>query len=296
MAFIETPRFPERISLLALAGPAHSTDVVELASGHEQRNVNWDQARCRYQIQMPLVGAHKDDYLAWRRAMRGQGHGFRLKDWTDYQVPRANGRLAEIVAGVATLAASDNGTGVPTYQLAKTYTVGTLADHRWIRKPIASGLIVYRGGSAAVLGGAPGQYAVSTITGIVTWVTNASNSVTAVTPGATTAVTLSSTIGLAIGGRLYLTGTTGTIAAALNNLSHPVTNIVGNVHTLSTNTSGLVYGGCGVGARYPQPTEALEWEGTFDVPVRFGEDEAPLTVEGQDIYRGQSLTLVEIRG
>ncbi|MFN9789781.1 MAG: DUF2460 domain-containing protein, partial [Holosporales bacterium] len=42
--------FPVDISYGSAGGPQFSTDVVETISGFEQRNVNWSQARLRYNV------------------------------------------------------------------------------------------------------------------------------------------------------------------------------------------------------------------------------------------------------
>lgn len=303
MSFIETPRFPDYVAYDAEGGPEFQTDIVALASGFEQRNVNWSQARARYRIAMPLTGTRKEEILAWFRAMKGRGHGFRLKDWADYQAARVAGgsngggagRMAEIINNVAASAASDNGTGMPTYQLVNKYTKGSLSDYRLIRKPVSGAVTIYRGGVAATAGASPGNYSLDTTTGIVSWVADQSSSVTAVGIGASTTITLSGTIGLAIGGRLYLTGLGGTCGTVLNGLAHAITNIVGNVHTISTATTGLAYTSGGTGVRYPQNTEALDWAGDFDVPVRFDVDYGSLRKGAPDFFSADSLSLVEIR-
>ena len=48
MSFLETPRFPLRASYGAVGGPEFATDIVEVNSGQEQRNIRWDQARAKF--------------------------------------------------------------------------------------------------------------------------------------------------------------------------------------------------------------------------------------------------------
>src|ERR1043166_3021045 len=142
MAFLETPRFPLKASYGAVGGPEFATDVVEVNSGTEQRNVRWDQARAKYQIEMPLVGADKDTLIAFFRALRGRAHGFRLRDWADYQVTTANGTLGQQSAAA----------GVAAYQLYKLYSSGgALTQYRKISKP-AGTPVIYRGGVAQTAG------------------------------------------------------------------------------------------------------------------------------------------------
>ena len=49
MAFIEV-RFPTDIAYGSAGGPEYSTDIVITQGGYEQRNVNWSQARARYNV------------------------------------------------------------------------------------------------------------------------------------------------------------------------------------------------------------------------------------------------------
>lgn len=78
-------------------------------------------------------------------------------------------------------------------------------------------------------------------------ITVASWSVTAITVGATTQITLNNidagqaTGQLQVGSIVHFKNITGTVAASLNNLDHTITNIAGNVITISTNTTGLAY-------------------------------------------------------
>jgi uncharacterized protein (TIGR02217 family) len=282
--FVETPRFPEFIAYGAVGGPGYKTDIVEVDSGGEQRNPRWDQARARYTVEMPLVDPNRATLIAFFRAMKGRAYGFRLKDWSDYQCDLTNGTLGLSVP-----------TGLPTYQLYKLYSQG-LTEYRLIKKPVSGQVAVYRGGVLQTLGAGAGNYAVDTTTGIVTFVADATANVNAVTISATPVITLASALsGLAIGGKLYLTGLGGTVGNVLNGLAHSVTNVSGAQYTISTSTVGLAYTSGGSGRKYPQPSETLAWVGEFDVPVRFDNDELQLTIEKQQVYRAQQIALVEIR-
>ena len=43
-------RFPDNIAYGATGGPEFATTVVATASGHEKRNVNWSEARGRWDV------------------------------------------------------------------------------------------------------------------------------------------------------------------------------------------------------------------------------------------------------
>lgn len=81
-------RFPTTVSYGASGGPRFSTTVQVLNSGHEQRNINWAQARREYQVDLsPSRGAEWAAILNFFHARRGRAYGFRLKDFSDFQLP-----------------------------------------------------------------------------------------------------------------------------------------------------------------------------------------------------------------
>src|ERR1700744_5302125 len=83
--FVEV-QFPPEISYGAKGGPVFSTDIVSTFSGHEQRNINWLEARARYDISSGIkTEAQWQQLIAFFRARHGRAIGFRYKDWSDYQ-------------------------------------------------------------------------------------------------------------------------------------------------------------------------------------------------------------------
>ena len=85
MAFHEV-RFPDNISRGARGGPERRTQIVELASGAEERNASWANSRRRYDV---AYGIRRADDLAavvaFFEARNGRLHGFRFKDWADFK-------------------------------------------------------------------------------------------------------------------------------------------------------------------------------------------------------------------
>ena len=85
MAFHEV-RFPDNISRGARGGPERRTQIVELASGDEERNASWANSRRRSDV---AYGIRRADDLAavvaFFEARNGRLHGFRYKDWADYK-------------------------------------------------------------------------------------------------------------------------------------------------------------------------------------------------------------------
>lgn len=159
MSFIEV-QFPSDISYGSRGGPEYSTDVTELVSGKEQRNSNWSQARARYSVAHGVkTPAQLDDLIAFFRARRGKAHGFRFKDWTDYQAAGQN---------------LGTGNGVLTqFQLVKKYTSGAVTEVRTITKPVNNGTFkVYLNGVLQSSG-----FTLDYTTGIITFTVAPGNTV-----------------------------------------------------------------------------------------------------------------------
>jgi uncharacterized protein (TIGR02217 family) len=146
-------RFPDNIAYGATGGPEFATTVVATGSGHEKRNINWSQARGRWDVASGLKKqAQIDELIAFFRARRGKAYGFRFKDWTDYA---ATGQLL--------------GTGDDAqiqFQLVKHYPSGSVIEVRTITKPVAGTVKVYLDSVEQVAG-----WSVDTTTGLVTFST-----------------------------------------------------------------------------------------------------------------------------
>lgn len=159
MAFHEV-RFPDNISRGARGGPQRRTQIVELASGREERNASWSASRRRYDVSYGIRRA--DDLHAvveFFEARLGRLYGFRFKDWADYK------------SSLPSRAASDEdqllgtGTGtLTTFQLRKRY--GTDEHYWWrtIQKPVEGTVRVAVGGVEQFSG-----WSVNATTGIVTF-------------------------------------------------------------------------------------------------------------------------------
>jgi len=129
----EDVSFPIAIGAEASVAPAFSTNVVTSASGNEYRNVNWQQARLRFDAG-PGVRSDQDieALLAFFRARRGAAIGFRFRDPYDFS---SNGMTGE---PSATDQRVGNGDGAAVrFELAKTYSGG---EERRITRP-ASGSV-----------------------------------------------------------------------------------------------------------------------------------------------------------
>ncbi|MFD2237823.1 DUF2460 domain-containing protein [Aureimonas populi] len=159
MAFHEV-RFPDDISRGARGGPERRTQIVELASGDEERNASWANSRRRYDV---AYGIRRADDLAavvaFFEARNGRLHGFRFKDWADFksclpsQTPGATDQQVGIGDGTTT-----------QFRLAKRYTSGAQSWTRSIAKPVTGSVRVALAGVEQVSG-----WLVDTTTGFVTF-------------------------------------------------------------------------------------------------------------------------------
>ena len=287
MSFIETPRFPEKISMHATGGPQWSTDVVITASGVESRNQNWQRALCQFDVgHAARVPADFKKVRDFYRAMRGRFHGFRFKDWSDYSATVSEG----VMYGTA---------GTPSYQMTKAYTAGSLTEYRYIYKPI-NPCLFYRNGTTVTIGGAAGNISVNYTTGAITFVADDSRSISSIAVGSSTDLTLSGSLAGATTGKLiYFTGITGTAATLLNALPLTIVSNIVNVVRVAVNTTGLTASG-GTAFMYPQVSDVLTWSGDFDVPCRFDTDMMDVEIIDRSIAQGlivgwQSIAVREIR-
>jgi len=168
MAFHEI-RFPDNISRGARGGPERRTQIVELASGDEERNASWANSRRRYDA---AYGVRRTDDLAavvaFFEARNGRLYGFRWRDWGDYKSCLPSGTPAASDQNIGT------GDGTTTaFQLVKYYVSGAQTWTRTITKPVSGTIMVAIGGVAQATG-----WSVDTTTGIVTFTTAAANGAT----------------------------------------------------------------------------------------------------------------------
>lgn len=301
MAFLESPRFPEVLARGLTPAVRFATRVVALANGEEQRTRRWRHIRWSADAASAVqTMADLAALEAFFYAVGGRTHGFRVRDPGDHTCAQAAGVLVPLL-GNAPVGTAGAGYGVAVYQLAKRYAAGALAYERWVRKPAAGSVTVYRGGSPVTVGAGAGEIALDTTTGRVTFVADQTRSASAHTPGASHVVTLASAFSpnLAVGGRLWLAGVTGTAAARLNGTPLAVSNVAGADITLAVETTGLTASG-GTASFFPQPSQTLAWAGTFDVPVRFDTDQfdrqmLARQISGEYIVQAVQIPLLEVR-
>ncbi|MCP5083193.1 MAG: DUF2460 domain-containing protein [Alphaproteobacteria bacterium] len=157
---IHDVRFPTTISRGATGGPERQTEIVVLGSGHEERNSRWAHSRRRYNAGLGLRTLEQiHQAISFFEACRGQLHGFRWKDPTDYKscspqkTPSPTDQFIADTNGIK-----------GEYQLRKTYLSGGEAYIRPITKPVAGTVRVALNGTELEEGTA---FTVQPLTGVV---------------------------------------------------------------------------------------------------------------------------------
>lgn len=121
-------RLPDDIERGASGGPGFLTDIVELASGFEQRNSRRSRSRAVYNIGYGLRSREDNEVIInFFYARRGRLIGFRFRDWSDFQIEALDGTPQVVGVG--------NGSDVQ-FQLRKTYQDIAGSFDRFILKPV----------------------------------------------------------------------------------------------------------------------------------------------------------------
>jgi uncharacterized protein (TIGR02217 family) len=137
-AFVEA-RFPTAIAYGSQGGPEFLTSILVLGSGYEQRVINWERARARYNCCFGVrTPTHLAELINFFRSVRGRAIGFRFKDHADYLAVNA----AYPAYATMPLVVGDGDTD--TVQLTKTYDLGSGVSYvRPIYKPVSGTVHVF---------------------------------------------------------------------------------------------------------------------------------------------------------
>ncbi len=137
--------FPIEIGQNASVGPSFSTNIVTSASGYEARNVNWAQARLKFDAG-PGVRSEEElqTLLAFFRARRGPAIGFRFRDPYDNS---SNGMTASPTPTDQQIGAGDGSND--RFPLIKRYGPG---EERRITRPVPGSVRIAVGGAEMTTG------------------------------------------------------------------------------------------------------------------------------------------------
>lgn len=130
MSFLEI-RFPESIAFNSSSILEFNTTIIKAKNGYEQRNINWNSNKMKFNIINGIkTKTELDELITFFRNVKGAGYGFRFKDFTDYQAENqyigvGNGETKE-------------------FQLIKAYRVSdNIVYYRKITKPVISTVRVF---------------------------------------------------------------------------------------------------------------------------------------------------------
>jgi uncharacterized protein (TIGR02217 family) len=136
--------YPFALGRNTAVAPEFSTTIAVTASGHEQRNALWSDARVHFDVGPGIRSeAELSELLAFFRARRGPARGFRIMDPFDHS---SNG-----MTGSPTMLDQLIGTGdglTADFQLCKSYGDGPDPQVRPITRPRPETLLVSVGGVA----------------------------------------------------------------------------------------------------------------------------------------------------
>jgi len=141
-------RFPTAIALGASGGPERRTDIVTLASGHEERNSRWADSRRRYNAGYGVRSL--DDLhavVAFYEERRGRLYGFRWLDRIDFKSCAPGSPPAATDQPIGTGDGAND-----AFQLVKTYGSVHAPYVRTIAKPVVGSVLVAVDGAPATEG------------------------------------------------------------------------------------------------------------------------------------------------
>jgi uncharacterized protein (TIGR02217 family) len=155
-------RFPLAIAFGSSGGPERRTDIVLLASGHEERNSRWADSRRRYNAGTGVRSlADLNTLIAFFEERRGRLYGFRWRDRADWKSCAPGAIPAPTDQPIGT---GDGSTA--TFQLAKRYGSAFAPYAREIRKPVVGTVRVAVDAAEQILAT---DFAVDAATGLVTF-------------------------------------------------------------------------------------------------------------------------------
>ena len=159
MSSFHNVRFPLPLAFGASGGPRRQTEIVTLASGHEQRNTSQANSRRHYDAGVGIKrAADMAQLMSFFEARRGQLYGFRFRDPMDYSSALPGSNITATDQNIGT------GDGVQTqFQLVKTYGDSESAWQRKITKPIAGSVL------AALDGVQTSAFTTDSLSGVLTF-------------------------------------------------------------------------------------------------------------------------------
>jgi uncharacterized protein (TIGR02217 family) len=138
-------QFPIEIGAQASVAPTFSTNIVTSASGFESRNLNWLQARLRFDAGPGVRGdAELETLLSFFRARRGPAVAFRFRDPYDFSSSGMTG-----VPGATDQVIGTGDGSLDSFPLVKVYGSG---EQRRITRPVSGSVRIAVSGTELTTG------------------------------------------------------------------------------------------------------------------------------------------------
>ena len=138
MSFYEA-RLPVDVERGATGGPKFKTTVIAITSGFEKRNQDWQLTRGSWDVGYGIsTKSDLDAVINHFYAMRGMLHGWRFKDWSDFQI-------GDTFSGDTTTKQSI-GVGDATtvdFQVYKRYSISVIYFDRPVTKLVSGTVRVF---------------------------------------------------------------------------------------------------------------------------------------------------------
>lgn len=259
-AFLEE-RLPTTIDWGGSFSEKHAIQTITTAGGNEYRSLRHPFVQLSYDIAYKRdIDFVRDKILDLYTRANGMFRGFRVKDAKDFSshdydgTPTAFDQPMLLVSGT-------------TYQLMRWYgnPADSMCARRRIRKPVAGTVLVGVGGVVYP----SSMWSVDNTTGLVTLNANKTGTITGITKGATTVITVANS--MAIGESVLITGCAG--MTQINGLRGTITARTSGTITVAINSSSFSnYTGGGVVSTGPQAGESVTAGYQFDIPCRFDTD------------------------
>ena len=286
-SFLED-RLPITIDYGSSFGEEYAVEIDTTANGNEYRRLRHNAPRARYDLSFDMRQQLwvMDEVLSLFHRAFGRFAGFRVKNLADYSSNGYTGTPTALDQPCALVSAG-------VYQLQKSYggAGGTISVGRPIRtvfKPVTGTVKVGMAGSQLPVS----QWAVASTTGRVTFATNKTRAITAITKAAQAVVTVGAHT-FAIGESVVFQAVAG--MTQINGVRALITGTSGTTITVAINSTAYgTYTSGGTVQTNPITGEVVTAGFEFDLPMRFDSDLSGLTYATFDTLSTGGINLVEI--
>ncbi|QJP08411.1 DUF2460 domain-containing protein [Pseudomonas multiresinivorans] len=278
-------RLAENIDYGSGFGSSYAVDTVQTAGGNEYRSLKHPFIKASMTIEFERqTNFIISEILDLNNRAGGTFRGFRAMHPADYSTK--NYREPPTAFDQPMVLVNPTVPGV--YQLMRWYGDSSDASciRRRIRKPVAGTVKVGVHGAAFPTA----QWSVDNTTGIVTMAGNKNGTITNITKGSTTTITVANS--MAVGESVLIANVVG--MTQINGMRAPITAASGTSVTVAINSTGFSdYVSGGALNTAPQTGESVTAGSEFDIPMRFSADLSSRFSNWDTIDAG-SIDLLEI--